>query len=196
MLLTNYKPYVPEKLGLKYKSLVNLNEYYKVPVKAEKWAVKEECLNNCNEYIKNNDGEVELGWSLTIWGNLIIHLIAHAVVKLPSGKRLCITPNDLGKRSLLFFPDNSLASDSVKRMPTKFIPVVNNSLLNEYVELEQAHEETRMSGIAAITQQEASQYNIKRAYYYSMLETLAKQSTNKDDYCFCGSSKLRKKCCK
>lgn len=167
-----------------------------IPIEPHTTATPLNCLNNAKTYIHSNGGEVQLGWIFSIMGNLALKLTAHAVVKQDDGSLLCVTPNEYRNNKLKFSPDDSV-EHLIKndRLPMKFIPLIKNSTLNEYLEIERSMDKLRLENSGAVKAIEIQQIQLKASMLYPSILDLAKKHTHKNDYCFCGSNKKRKKCC-
>ncbi|MEH6393932.1 hypothetical protein [Pseudoalteromonas sp.] len=168
-----------------------------IPIKPHATATPLNCLNNANSYIHSNGGEVQLGWIFSIMGNLALKLTAHAVVKQKDGSLLCVTPNEYRNNELRFSPDDSV-EHLIKNnhLPMKFIPLIQNNTLNEYLEIERGMDKLRLENSGNVKAIEIQQIQLKASMLYPSILELAKKHTNKNDYCFCGSNKKRKKCCR
>jgi HTH-type transcriptional repressor of NAD biosynthesis genes len=78
----------------------------------------------------------------------------------------------------------------------KFIPLIQNNTLNEYLEIERGMDKLRLENSGAVKAIEIQQIQLKASILYPSILELAKKHTHKNDYCFCGSNKKRKKCCR
>ena len=168
-----------------------------IPIEPHATATQLNCLNNANTYIHSNGGKVQLGWIFSIMGNLALKLTAHAVVKQDDGSLLCVTPNEYRNNKLRFYPDDSV-EHLIKNdhLPMKFIPLIQNNTLNEYLEIERGMDKLRLENSGAVKAIEIQQIQLKASILYPSILELAKKHTHKNDYCFCGSNKKRKKCCR
>ena len=83
------------------------------------------CTFNVQEFLQSNLGEMVLGWEITVWDNVLVDCIGHAVVR-EGNSLLCVTPSKPGDSRLLFLPDSSLSfdfSDPNARMPVAELPL-------------------------------------------------------------------------
>lgn len=168
-----------------------------IPIEPHGNATPRNCLNNAKDYIHSNGGEVQLGWIFSIMGNLALKLTAHAVVKQVDGSLLCVTPNEYRNNKLRFSPDDSVEHLIQNNcLPMKFIHLVQNNTLNEYLEIERGMDKLRLENSGVVTAFEIQQIQQKTSVLYPSILELAKKHTNKNDFCFCGSNKKRKKCCR
>ncbi len=187
----------PPILGKEILRKAKISDIEIIPIEPHENATPQNCLNNVKDYINLNCGEVQLGWIFSIMGNLALKLTAHAVVKLGDGSLLCVTPNEYRNSKLRFSPDDSV-EHLIKNdhLPMKFIPLIQNNTLNEYLEIERGMDKLRLENNGVVKAIEIQQIQLKAASLYPSVLELAKVHTHKNDYCFCGSNKKRKKCCR
>ena len=168
-----------------------------IPILPQDNATPLNCLNNVEKYISINGGEVQLGWIFSIIGNLALKLTAHAVVKQDDGSLLCVTPNEYRNNTLRFAPDNSVRQlIKNKHLPMKFVPLIQNDTLNEYLQIERDMDTLRLESGGVVKAIDIQRIQMKASILYPSILELAKKHTNKNDFCFCGSNKKRKKCCR
>lgn len=77
------------------------------------------CTFNVQQFLQENPGEMILGWEITIWENVLLDCIGHAVVQQGTNL-ICVTPSKYGDTRLLFLPDPGLTFDFLDpnaRMP-------------------------------------------------------------------------------
>ncbi len=77
------------------------------------------CTYNVREFLRDQPGEMVLGWEVTVWDNVMLDCIGHAVVR-HGESLLCVTPSKYGDARILFLPDPSLTfdfEDENARMP-------------------------------------------------------------------------------
>lgn len=77
------------------------------------------CTYNVREFLRQQQGEMILGWEVTVWDNVMLDCIGHAVVR-HGESLLCVTPSKYGDARILFLPDSSLRfdfDDENARMP-------------------------------------------------------------------------------
>ncbi len=79
-------------------------------------------------------------------------------------------------------------------LPGKFIALIDDQSIDEYIGYLERHDELRLSG-ANNSSVEIQQINVECQKLYSKLLSLAKKHTGRNDYCFCGSGIKAKKCC-
>ncbi|GAB1622652.1 hypothetical protein AAOGI_27020 [Agarivorans albus] len=168
-----------------------------IPIEPHAEATPLSCLNNAKTYIHSNGGKVQLGWIFSIMGNLALKLTAHAVVKRDDGSLLCVTPNEYRNSKLRFSPDDDVES-LIKNnyLPMKLIPIIQSDILNEYLNIERGMDKQRLESSGVVNPIELRQIQLKATMLYPSILELAKKHTHKNDYCFCGSNKKRKKCCR
>jgi hypothetical protein len=187
----------PPILDKKLLAKANISNIEIIPILPENDATPLNCLNNVERYISINGGEVQLGWIFSIMGNLALKLTAHAVVKQADGSLLCVTPNEYRNNNLKFSPDN-LVKELIKNnfLPMKFVPLIKNDTLNKYIEIEREMDTLRLDSGGIVKAIDIQKLHIKASVLYPSILELAKKQTNKNDPCYCGSNKKRKKCCR
>lgn len=174
----------------------NISEVLIVPIEPYEKATPLNCFNNVKNYIRLYGGDVQLGWIFSLMGNLALKLTAHAVVKRVDGSFLCVTPNEFRNGKLRFSPDNSVENlINNNFLPMKFVPLVQNETLNEYLEIEGSMDKLRLKNGGVVTAAQLQLIQLKASALYPAILELAKKHTHKNDFCFCGSNKKRKKCC-
>lgn len=107
------------------KRLVPTSEPVFVDRKAWASARVNKCTYNVQGFLQSNLGEMVLGWEITVWDNVLIDCVGHAVVR-QGDSLLCVTPSKYGDSRLLFLPDSSLRfdfSDPNARMPVAELPL-------------------------------------------------------------------------
>jgi HTH-type transcriptional repressor of NAD biosynthesis genes len=167
-----------------------------IPIKPHESATALNCLNNVKNYISMNGGEIQLGWIFSIMGNLALKLTSHAVVKQTDGTLVCVTPNEYRNDKLKFAPDNSV-EDLIQNnhLPMKFVALIASQTLNEYLDIEREMDKLRLDSSGLVKAIVVQQIQLKASMLYPAILELAKKHTGRNDYCFCGSIKKRKKCC-
>ena len=78
----------------------------------------------------------------------------------------------------------------------KFIPLIQNSKLNEYIDIERGMDKLRLENSGVVKAMDIQLMQLKASALYPSILELAKKHTHKNDFCFCGSNKKRKKCCR
>ncbi|MEZ9111293.1 MULTISPECIES: hypothetical protein [Vibrio] len=167
-----------------------------IDVKPEHNALPRNCLSNAKSYVERHGGQVQLGWIFACMGNIAIKMTAHAVVKLKNGSMLCVTPNEFRVGKLKFAPDSSI--EKLIRngfLPTRFVALVNDDTLGQYLNIEKELDQLRLDNNGIVTGLELQNVQMKASLLYPSILALAKQHTGRNDCCFCGSGKKRKKCC-
>ena len=195
-MISKYKSFEPKKIPSIALTQLGLTRVLDVPVRPVQDSMLNYCYNNVQRYLETNDGIVVFGWITSVWGNLVLKLTAHAVVQKPSGKLICISPSEMNLRKLKFIPDPDISA-LIKndRMPIKHIALIEHELVRNLLDIESEYEELHISGVSIMTRQQVNNFDFKRLLAYSKLEELAQTITSRNDQCFCGSTKQRKKCC-
>ncbi|PTP62292.1 hypothetical protein CWO01_11005 [Vibrio splendidus] len=196
-MISKYKSFEPKTIPLSALTKLGLSTVLDVPVQPESYSQLNYCYNNVQKYLENNTGTVVFGWITSVWGNLVLRLVAHVVVQKPDGKLVCLSPSALNNKKVKFIPDPKISA-LIKngRMPIKHIAIKEHELVQQVLDIEAEIETFHLSGAGRMTAQMGSEFDFKRALAYSNLEKLAQEVTSKNDQCFCGSAKQRKKCCK
>ncbi|MBQ4877800.1 hypothetical protein J8M21_11340 [Pseudoalteromonas luteoviolacea] len=177
-----------QKLGVK--------DLRKIPINPAIDAKPFNCLSNVNSYIELYGGSVQFGWIFSCLGHIAVKMTAHAVVKSPDSSLMCITPNEYRAELLKFAPD-----DSVEKLvhggflPTKIKGLIDNEPLNKYIDIEKELDKLRLNSKGVVPQIEIQRLKDKGAELYPAILSLAKRHTGRNNQCYCGSGKKRKKCC-
>ncbi|MBS3798371.1 MULTISPECIES: hypothetical protein [unclassified Pseudoalteromonas] len=196
-MISKYNSFEPKNIPANALAKMGLKNVLDVPVQPAQYSQMNYCLSNVQRYLESNDGSMMFGWITSVWGNLILRLTAHVIVQKEDGKLVCITPSALNAKKIKFIPDPEIP-DLIQngRMPIKHIALKEHTLVQELLELEAEYESLHLSETGVITIQVANEFDLKRVSAYLKLEQLAQEVTSKNDQCFCGSTKQRKKCCK
>ncbi|AZN32688.1 MULTISPECIES: hypothetical protein [unclassified Pseudoalteromonas] len=176
-----------KRAGLKYLS--------PIAIERQEYSKELNCLKNTTKYIENHGDELQFGWLITVIGNVAIQLTAHALVKKSDNSFLCVTLNENRKNTAKFSPDNSI--DQLiqnEYLPSRFIPLVDDEVLDNYLDLHKRHDELRLMGFDNSCS-EIQDINGSCQALYPQIQALAVKNTGRNDYCYCGSSKKHKKCC-
>ncbi|HHF3007095.1 hypothetical protein ACXHRA_17140 [Vibrio antiquarius] len=172
-----------------------LSELSTLHIERQAESMELDCLENVRKYISVNGGDVQFGWILTLIGNVIMQLTAHAVVKRDDGSLLCVSLNDNRTGKIHFSTDDSIANlIENNRLPSRYIALVDDQNLLTYVTLMQAHDELRLKGYTS-NSADILQIQEQCQSLYPHLLVIAKSHTKRNDSCFCGSGRKRKKCC-
>ncbi|MCB2385645.1 hypothetical protein [Thalassolituus alkanivorans] len=168
----------------------------KIPVRPDENAQPKNCLNNVRSHIAEHGGSVQLGWIFSCLGNVAVKMTAHAIVRTDAGKLICVTPNKYRKGLLNFARDDSV-ENLIKNdfLPMKFIPLIDNKTINEYIGIELELDQLRIDNKGLVSQSDLQNFQYKASLLYPSLLFVAKNHTGRNDFCFCGSGKKNKKCC-
>jgi hypothetical protein len=88
------------------------------------------CFENVNNYVKLKGGDIQYGWLIWEWPNVMIEAEFHAVWKPYEGKLVDITPNDTIK--VLFLPDNKMGYER-KQVNNIRKALRNDKLIRRYI---------------------------------------------------------------
>lgn len=183
------EPRTLQKAGLSHAKLIPIRPYAN--------SSPQNCLNNVTNYIKEHGGQLQLGWIFSIMGNIALKLTAHAVLRNAKNELICITPNPYRKNKLRFAPDDSVELLIVNNcLPLKLLPLINNPVLDEYLALEKEMDNLRLNNAGLVANSDLQRITLLSQCLYPQILKLAKVNTHMKDYCFCGSNKLRLKCCR
>ena len=175
---------------------LGVEDLRKIPVQPEPDAKFLNCLDNVTSYIEKNGGSVQFGWIFSCLGNISIKMTAHAVVKTPDNSLVCVTPNDYRTGLLKFAPDCSVENFIQNNfLPTKFVPLIDDQSLSEYIGIEAEQDKLRLDNLGIIAQSDLEQFKMRASLLYPAILSLAKKYTGRNDQCYCGSGKKSKKCC-
>ena len=91
-----------------------------------------ECFKNVEDYIKSNDGEIQYGWIIWETPNIMLEAEFHAVLKLPNGNLLDITPTNDREKEILFVPDNLIKYNGEKIDNIRY-PILKNNIVFQFI---------------------------------------------------------------
>ncbi|HEA18686.1 MAG TPA: hypothetical protein ENH88_20005 [Pseudoalteromonas prydzensis] len=175
---------------------LGVEDLRKIPVQPEPDAKFLNCLDNVTSYIEKNGGSVQFGWIFSCLGNISIKMTAHAVVKTPDNSLVCVTPNEYRTGLLKFAPDCSVENFIQNNfLPTKFVPLIDDQSLSEYIGIEAEQDKLRLDNLGIIAQSDLEQFKMRASLLYPAILSLAKKYTGRNDQCYCGSGNKSKKCC-
>lgn len=175
---------------------LGVEELRKIPVQPDPDAKPLNCLNNVISYIEKHGGNVQFGWIFSCLGNISIKMTAHAVVEMSDNSLVCVTPNEYRAGLLKFAPDRSIENLIENNfLPTKFVPLINDRSLSEYIGIEVEQDQLRLNSKGIVTQSELNRFHMRASLLYPAILSLAKKHTGRNDQCYCGSGQKNKKCC-
>ncbi len=175
---------------------LGVEELRKIPVQPDPDAKPLNCLNNVISYIEKHGGNVQFGWIFSCLGNISIKMTAHAVVEMSDNSLICVTPNEYRAGLLKFAPDRSVENLIENNfLPTKFVPLINDRALSEYIGIEVEQDQLRLDSKGIVTQSELNRFHMRASLLYPAILSLAKKHTGINDQCYCGSGQKNKKCC-
>lgn len=127
-----------------------------------------------------------------MFGKFIIKLHAHAVIELPTGSLLCVTPPEISLENINFIRDSSIEKLIINsRLPTKSFPLVNEKLVEKFVSYENESDSARLAGDVAKFERIQAQKGLIANDFLKYV----KRETGRNDPCFCGSGLKYKQCC-
>lgn len=161
------------------------------------------CSLNVRRYLAESQGTMVLGWDISVWENVLLDCIGHAVVQIEAGL-LCVSPSKYGETSLLFLPDDSLEfdfDDSMARMPSKRIALSSKPEVQQFIDVEAEELVIRSkyavsSGQISVRGADASALQQLGLRKQKLTLTILLNTTLSRSACFCGSGRQFRKCCK
>lgn len=193
------KYYIPTILNANVIQKIGIEAPSLVKVTLSDLATPDNCYNNVLAYLESNDGSLQFGWKFAILGNVIVRLIGHAVIRTPDLKLKCITPQTDNKTEILFSPDDIIKDLIVENyLPCRHISLVENDQVKAYAKLLDYGEALRAKYRIDSPQYQAelAQLNWLASASISNVLKAAKQYTEMDQPCYCGSHIIRNLCCK
>ncbi|QEY12892.1 hypothetical protein [Cellvibrio sp. KY-YJ-3] len=168
-----------------------------VPIEPQIGSLPLSCLKNVKSYVEINGGNIQFGWIFSCLGNVVLKKTAHAVVARDDKSLLCVTPNEYKLDNLNFSPDNSIEG-LIKNtfLPTHFVALVQNRSLENFLSLERELDQLRLNNIGIVSSVDVREIERRAAVLYPEILDLAKKHTGGYDYCYCGSGRKRKNCCR
>lgn len=195
----------PEKLTPRLrevcKRLVSASEPLFVDRKPLPGARINKCTFNVQDFLQGNIGEMVLGWEITVWDNVLVDCVGHAVVR-QGDSLLCVTPSKYGESRLLFLPDSSLSfdfSDQNARMPVAELPLSSRPEVAGLIEATKREREIKVkypvsSQPLLVQGQDAIDLrHLEKLKSMLMLKVILATSDH-NTRCPCGSGKKFRKC--
>ena len=188
------KFYIPNSISSDIRRKLGYVKIRKIKVITHPNSIKDECLENVRSYLANHQGEVQLGWKFSLLGNVILRLIAHAVVKKENNDLICISPNE-DLKEINFLPDNSIKNMiEGKYLPGKHLYLINNKNIKEYALLLDKVEKLKFEFLPENIQVELDIIHSKASFYLPTVYSESIKITKMDECCYCGSGILRAFC--
>lgn len=117
-----------------------------VPRDVPPWAELNECVVNVSKMVEKFGGEAVRGWRL--WEplpGLMIEAEFHVVWRDPDGSLLDVSRHFPGFTATVFLPDPSLGYEG-RQIPNERVPLIEDNLLNEFIESLEAEFEVMNGG--------------------------------------------------
>ena len=169
----------------------------KVPIDPQAESLPLSCLSNVQKYVEIKGGGIQFGWIFSCIGNIALKKTAHAVVVREDKTFLCVTPNEYKLDQLNFVRDTSIEKIIKNNfLPTHFTALFKNKYLDLFLDLERELDHLRLTNNGIVLNSEIQEIHNKAAVLYPEILSLAKSKTGGYDYCYCGSTKKRKNCCR
>lgn len=164
-------------------------------------AIVNKCTYNVQNYLSNYPGEMILGWEVSVWENVFLDCIGHAVIRFGDQWR-CITPSKYGDTRLLFIPDSRLTfdfNDPMARMPVKKISLSSRPEVKRLIEVDLAEYEIKIkypvsSSQIIIEGEDAIQMKRFAKEKNSLMLKILLTVNDHKSKCPCGSGKKFRKC--
>jgi GTPase involved in cell partitioning and DNA repair len=157
-----------------------------------------ECFKNVEDYIKSNDGEIQYGWIIWETPNIMLEAEFHAVLKLPNGNLLDITPTNDREKEILFVPDNLIKYNGEKIDNIRY-PILKNNIVFQFIKnSEKMNKEMAKLGNKFTSNDLLTIFNDIPNYneISEQFISLIIKNRGANDICICGSGKKYKQCCK
>lgn len=159
------------------------------------------CTFNVQDFLRTNPGEMVLGWEVTVWDNVLVDFIGHAVVKNQHGLK-CVTPSNYPNSRILFLPDSSLSFDFLDpnaRMPVAEIPLSSRPEVAKLIAVSSKEREIKIkypvtSEMLVVDGQDADDLRQLEALKSSLMLKIILATSDHNTRCMCGSGKKFRKC--
>lgn len=107
-----------------------------IEVKTDPDAKPYSCVSAVENYINKNQGEMVLGWYISVWPHILIEAHLHAVWKSPSGEYLDVSSHENEETRVLFVADARLTKHSREKPVLRGL--ANDPELHRYIAALQA----------------------------------------------------------
>lgn len=198
---------IPKTIGVRTRKacgeLADARALIYVDVEPSPEALPNKCVLNVRDVVNNEGGEIVLGWSITLWPDVMIECIGHAVHKSDAGLR-CVTPEKDGCARILFLPDSSLTfdfDDPEARLPTKMIPLSKDPWIARLIANEEREYQIKCKyprGAYNIEVRGNDAIELRRLYEEKpeLIRRVFLRTKHHNDTCICGSGRKFRKCCR
>ncbi|OJJ12956.1 hypothetical protein BKI51_02500 [Alphaproteobacteria bacterium AO1-B] len=198
---------IPKTIGVRTRracsELADASKLIFVDVEPTSDALPNKCVLNVRDVVNNEGGEVVLGWSISLWPDVMIQCIGHAVHKSNTGLR-CVTPDKDGCERILFLPDSSLTfdfDDPQARLPTKMIPLCKDPLVARLIENEEREylikcRYPRGADTIEVRGNDAIELRRLDEAKPELVRRVFLRTKHHNDTCVCGSGRKFRKCCR
>lgn len=192
---------VTPKLRETCKRLVPTSEPVFVDRKPGPSARVNKCTFNVQDFLQSNLGEMLLGWEITVWDNVLVDCVGHAVVR-QGDSLLCVTPSKYGDSRLLFLLDSSLSfdfSDPNARMPVAELPLSLRSEVASLIAATKREREIKIkypvsSQPLVVQGQDAVDLRQLEKLKSTLMLKVILATSDHNTRCPCGSGKKFRKC--
>ena len=161
------------------------------------------CTYNVKEYLQATEGEMALGWDISVWENVMMQCIGHAVVKIPhTDEMFCVTPSKYGETQLLFVPDPTITfdfGDENARMPSADVALSTTPEVARLITINRREREIKMkypvsAGILLLAGADALEVQRLGRERQRLTLSILLATSNHNTPCPCGSGKKFRKC--
>lgn len=166
-----------------------------VPVKAEEYALANECFHNVAKKVELDGGRVQYGWQVWIWDNILIEAEFHAVWSSENNELLDITPKDKATSKILFLPDNvnKYTGNSIDNIRK---PIRKDKLIDNLILLARCQgkltKQGRKDGVNLVSVNKEQYMRLTRLQGITLY--MIENNLSRNSRCLCGSNKKYKHC--
>lgn len=146
------------------------------------------CFTNVEKYVEKLGGNLLMGWAITVRKNLYIECEAHAVWEKTDNQITDITPIDYEDGDQTLFTHQK--DMPVVKTPSKYLPITQSELVQEYNNLRNQFEQIRCTIIGETL--EIPKHLMDRII---CIDNVFLQKVGRNEKCPCGSGIKYKRCC-
>ncbi len=173
-----------------------------IDITAPSWAITNKCSLNAKRFSEELGGSIIFGWNVSVWKNVLIDCIGHAVV-LKDDKFVDVTPNKYGNSKSLFVQDDNIIFDytnDMSRMPSKMIAISKAKEVRRLIIIEEEIYNIKIkypitSGKIALNPNDGIKITKLDKEKQELIPKIILNHTHYNEPCICGSGKKFRKCC-
>ncbi len=178
--------------------LQNKNRLEIVPIRIEKYSIKDNCFYNVADKVTNDNGQIVYGWKLHK-AIFFEEAQRHAVWKSPNGELVDVTPDEVHKDKISFLEDDKGWIYEGKITDNVRVNTTNNPLVDDFILLNEMITKLWQTGFKnsrlEILLLEPVANVIKNLNDHKIaLEIYILTKNNPNCICYCGQQKLYKDC--